>query len=174
MRSLFCVIFFLVLFEKGHASAPLKSELTELTVEKLSTILPPLQHSWDSSSLTKKKQPDDEDHLSVSCLYSTKKGIPLNSTAYKYVYVEVTFKEDVYSDSIFKRRRYSKSTTFQSFLDGHSVAKLTPDCSQDFRLLSMLSSKLSAEEMSGLSREILPFFQYFAEKEESYTIAFIR
>ncbi|MBY0463020.1 MAG: hypothetical protein K2Q34_07545, partial [Alphaproteobacteria bacterium] len=167
MHLLFFVIFFLIHFEKSHSSAPLESDLT---VERLRSTLPVLQQSWELSSLTPQKNAEDEAYSRVSSFYSSKKGVSLNSNSYKYVYIEVTFKKDAYSDSIFKRRSYSKNSTFLSFLEGHSVTKLLPDSSVDFSVLSKLSS-LSPEVVPC---ETLSFFEYFPESEESYTISFIR
>ena len=171
MRLLFSVIFLLVHLEKSHSSTP--SEF-DLTVEKLKSILPSLDNSWNSPPLTVKKHPEDETQLKVSSFYFSEKEISLNSKSYKYAYLEATFKKSNYSESFFSRCPYSKSSTFLSFLEGHSVTKLNPDSSQDFRILSELSSSLSPEEASECSHETLSYFQYFPENEESYTVTFIR
>ena len=157
MRLLFCIICAFFYSKENHGFCPSEASFT---LKHLRSIIPRIEESWGNGTFNIREDIDDSQRLKVYYLCSVTKEIRIGTQSYKYVYLE----------SSFKKGTYKRNSTFLSFFKGHSVTRLKQDSSLDFNALT----KLFAAKPQALSCDALSFHQYFPEKEESYTLSFIK
>ena len=121
--------------------------------------LPIITQQWCNPPFTIQEDQDDKDRLRVSAtLQGSENEVPIGHKTYHLLNITITLKKGNYKNSPFAR--HNKQSTTLSFLESNKVRKLIPCGLLEFPALAHQD-------------EILSFFQFFEEFQESYTINFI-